>query len=201
MKKCPRQAKNFWGPFFEKFDGFWEKFRKILWVHNEKKPAAGKKFVNPFFARWRRVKIFPRTFSFSCEDRPPPKKKKIGDDDVWIDCIKSHCCQVSPRVSKPSQSRVICALELECRLVGEKGTEYGLSSLAQQENYYEGRHNRHCQQPPIAPSRGLRDIAADAHSGGCMVTSFFSIHIHNYYEILKLCEIILVIIQFNVEES
>ena len=24
-KKSPPQAKKFWGPFFEKFDGFWEK--------------------------------------------------------------------------------------------------------------------------------------------------------------------------------
>ena len=29
MKKSPAQAKNFWGPFFQKFDSFWKKNRKI----------------------------------------------------------------------------------------------------------------------------------------------------------------------------
>ena len=28
-KISPPQVKNFWGPFFQKFDGFWEKIRKI----------------------------------------------------------------------------------------------------------------------------------------------------------------------------
>ena len=44
MKKSPPQAKNFWGPFFQKFDGFWKKFQKIngfQCLHNEKKPGAG----------------------------------------------------------------------------------------------------------------------------------------------------------------
>ena len=30
MKKSPSQAKNFWGPFFQKFDGFWNFFSKNL---------------------------------------------------------------------------------------------------------------------------------------------------------------------------
>ena len=50
--KSPPQANNFWGPFFQKFDGFWKKFRKIsgfLCLHNEKKAAAGEKFGNSFF--------------------------------------------------------------------------------------------------------------------------------------------------------
>ena len=74
-KKSPAQAKNFWGPFFQKFDGFWKKIRKINGfecLHNGKKPAAGEKFGKPFFARRRRAKNFPRTFSFSSGD--PPKK-------------------------------------------------------------------------------------------------------------------------------
>ena len=77
--------KKFWGPFFQKFDGFWKKIQKIngflavltvfngfQCLHDEKKAAAGEKFGNPFFARRRRAKKFPRTFSFSSED--PPKK-------------------------------------------------------------------------------------------------------------------------------
>ena len=101
LKKRPPQAKNFWGPFFQKFDGFWKKIRKIngflavltvfngfQCLHDEKKPAAAEKFGNPFFARRRHAKIFPRTFSFSSDD-PPPSKKKYGDD-VWLPLIFTY---------------------------------------------------------------------------------------------------------------
>ena len=81
-KKSPPQAKNFWGPFFQKFDGFWKKIRKIngflavLTVFSgsttKKSPPQAKNLGTPFFARRRRAKNFPRTFSFSSED--PPKK-------------------------------------------------------------------------------------------------------------------------------
>ena len=85
MSIIPRQGGSkyvFWGPFFQKFDGFWKKIRKIngfsavLTVFSasttKKRPPQAKNLGTPFFARRRRAKNFPRTFSFSSED--PPKK-------------------------------------------------------------------------------------------------------------------------------
>ena len=42
-------------------------YNGFQWLHNEKKPGAGEKFGNPFFAP---SKIFPTNFSFSSEDSP-----------------------------------------------------------------------------------------------------------------------------------
>ena len=97
MKKSPAQAKNFWGPFFQKFDGFWKKIRKIngflavltvfngfQCLHDEKKPAAGEKFGNPFFcAPEAREKFSDPFFIFVRPDfhfGPIPPLKKFGDD-------------------------------------------------------------------------------------------------------------------------
>ena len=82
MKKSPPQAKNFWGPFFQKFDGFWKKIRKIngflavLTVFSasttKKSPPQAKNLGTPFFA----PKIFRGLFHF----RPRTPLKKFGDD-------------------------------------------------------------------------------------------------------------------------
>ena len=60
LEKRPPQAKNFWGPFFQKFDGFWEKFtvfsgfNGFLTVFSasttKKSPPQAKNLGTPFFA-------------------------------------------------------------------------------------------------------------------------------------------------------
>ena len=68
----PTLTEDFWGPFFQKFNGFWKKIRKIngfQCLHDEKKPAAGENLGTPFLRARGASKIF----------RGPPKK---FDDDV-----------------------------------------------------------------------------------------------------------------------
>ena len=104
MKKSPPQAKNFWGPFFQKFDGFWKKFRKIngfngfLTVFSasttKKSPPQAKNLGTPFFARQNFSEdlfIFVRGL-----DRPPPKNK-FGDDVwSWLWCQIFELCKINP---------------------------------------------------------------------------------------------------------
>ena len=79
FEKKPAAGEKFLGSLFSKIWRFLEKisknylFLKVFSASTTKKsPAQAKNLGTPFFARRRRAKNFPRTFSFSSED--PPKK-------------------------------------------------------------------------------------------------------------------------------
>ena len=92
FEKSPPQAKTFWGPFFQKFDGFGINFVKLTVfsvfngfltvfngfqrLRNEKKPAAGLKIWEPLFlCAGGAPKIFQGLFHF--RPRTPSKKNLV----------------------------------------------------------------------------------------------------------------------------